>query len=907
MVLRYAATAAGLVAYLMLDWFLASFLGLQGADLWLFRIGLALIGLMVAATCAWYIRRRQQEPQQVESTPASNRSSAGKVDSRLRDAALALKERRLKPLSRLPVLLVLGEPASGKTTTVVKSGMRPELLAGKDYSGSDVVATESLNCWLLEGAIVIEPALSVQSVPSEWGSLTKRVTLRRLSGAPGPLAVLVCFPADGLGGSRDSVIAAGRKLRAQLGSLAQAAERRIPIYVVFTKLDLLKAFPEYIARFADSEIDQPLGAPMPMAADGNRAMHSDRISQTVASRFDGLVAGLARTRIDLLQRQREMKGDNDPKTLAAIYEFPREFKRIRDNTVQFLTELCIPGATSFGPFLRGFYFCGARPVPGRQPVVESSSRDLSATVIVRSPSIEGRSMFSSSFRGGSASDQQWTFLGPVFDEILHDKQAAESSRSDVGMSVRRKVLLGIAGVLVLSLFVGMTVSFLKNHDLITRVKNAADAVNAPGSNSAAQMGALDSLATEIQRLDGYSESGVPWSLRWGLYAGNKARESGEKVYFYWFNRLLMNDVQSGINRSVEGVSPTLVLSGSDESYNALKAYLMLTSEKSDRDRVDPDFLASYLLRRWSGAHPSSSDVDRDFAKRQFEFFAAKLKSEVSLAKTRNDAIVERARTYLGSSETGGRLYKEMLEEARKSGSRVEFVNTDVLTSPHVVAAEYTKAGWKVMNNALQNPQRFSTRDQWVFGAAPGKQMSLSEAETLRQTYVQEYISQWRMFVKRAQIRKFDNLGDAATKLRMLAEPSSPLLKFLFVASDNTNLDSPESPEVKLAFLAVQSFVKPDSPNNYVGGANMEYMNALLQLRVLVEKMTTSAPGVPISPSDLDQAIAAAYAARTKALEAGQKLGNDPVAQLQKTVLDLLEAPIRMTDELLQKEKLKAPK
>jgi len=866
----------------------------------LFRIGLSLIGLMAAATYAWYIRRREQEPQQVATATPSDSRGSGRVESRLRDAALALKDRHLKPLSRLPVLLVLGEPESGKTTTVVKSGMRPELLAGTDYSGSNVVPTESLNCWLVEGTIVVEPALAVQSVPSEWASLIKRVTLRRLSGAAGPLAVLVCFPANQLGGSRDSVIAAARKLRDQLASLAQAAGRRIPIYVVFTKLDLLKSFTEYIARYTESEVDQLLGVPLPLPVDKARNMRSDRITNAVAARFDRLVAGLARTRIDLLQRQREMKVDSDPKTLAAIYEFPRELKRIRDNTVQFLTELFIPRTTDFGSFLRGFYFCGARPILGSQPVMETSrpGTDLSATVIVRSGSIEGRPTFSSSFRGGSTSDRQWTFLSPIFNEILNDRQAAAISQSDIGMNVRQKVLLGIAGALLLLIFVGMTVSFVKNHELIANVRDSAQRVNAPGGTRTVQLDALDSLSKDLQRLDGY-RNGAPWSLRWGLYAGNDARDRGQKVYFHWFDRLLMDEVRNGIHSSVASTLGTPGPSQFQDAYNALKAYLMLTSQTSDRDTVDADFLAPYLLQRWVGAHSSSPDTERDLAKRQFEFFAARLESEVGLAKTRDEATVDRARNFLRAFGSGERLYQLMLDEAEKKAkegpsSSMQSRDLEVLKTPHVVPAVYTKAAWKAMLDALAHPERFSTSEEWVLGGPSGKQISVSEAAVLRQTYIDRYILEWQSFVKSAKIETFKDLPDAASKLRILSAGSSPLLQLLFTVSDNTSQES--AIELKGAFQSVQSFMKETSPTNYIGPANMQYMQDLFRLSTTVDRINNSAVA---NPTDFDQAIMAAFSARETAGLAGQTMGNDPFG---KAVVALLEKPIKMTDELLKSGK-----
>ena len=54
--------------------------------------------------------------------------------------------------------------------------------------------------------------------------------------------------------------------------------------------------------------------------------------------------------------------EQDPSQLPGIYEFPREFRKLRLPLVRFLVELCKPSQLNVGPFLRGFYFSGVRPV-----------------------------------------------------------------------------------------------------------------------------------------------------------------------------------------------------------------------------------------------------------------------------------------------------------------------------------------------------------------------------------------------------------------------------------------------------------------------------------------------------------------------------------------------------------------
>jgi hypothetical protein len=56
---------------------------------------------------------------------------------------------------------------------------------------------------------------------------------------------------------------------------------------------------------------------------------------------------------------RERRAD---KLGAAIYELPREFRKLRNAAVRLLVDLGRPSQLRVNPFLRGFYFSGVRPV-----------------------------------------------------------------------------------------------------------------------------------------------------------------------------------------------------------------------------------------------------------------------------------------------------------------------------------------------------------------------------------------------------------------------------------------------------------------------------------------------------------------------------------------------------------------
>ena len=55
----YLATGAALLVYLVFVWFLGNLLHLHGSDLWILRIGLAVIGIVAAGVFLWFKRKER--------------------------------------------------------------------------------------------------------------------------------------------------------------------------------------------------------------------------------------------------------------------------------------------------------------------------------------------------------------------------------------------------------------------------------------------------------------------------------------------------------------------------------------------------------------------------------------------------------------------------------------------------------------------------------------------------------------------------------------------------------------------------------------------------------------------------------------------------------------------------------
>ena len=148
----YWVTGILLLLYLVFVWFLGYWLHLQSPDLWILRGGLALIGIVAAASFLWFYRKAKRS--QGSEQEAARSGGTDDIDLLVHEALNALRKSTLgrgANLRNLPLLFFLGESGSAKTNIIVHSGLDPELLAGQVYQDNNVLATQT-------GQYLVQPA-----------------------------------------------------------------------------------------------------------------------------------------------------------------------------------------------------------------------------------------------------------------------------------------------------------------------------------------------------------------------------------------------------------------------------------------------------------------------------------------------------------------------------------------------------------------------------------------------------------------------------------------------------------------------------------------------------------------------------------------------------------------------------
>ena len=117
---------------------------LHGARMWWMIGRLAMLGLISARLLLWFLRDTLQ-PVSPSSTGGSDRRHAGRGTRTAR--GVEARGASSASFGALPVLLVVGPTGATKTTTIVRSGLDPELLAGDVFRGETVAPTQAVNLW----------------------------------------------------------------------------------------------------------------------------------------------------------------------------------------------------------------------------------------------------------------------------------------------------------------------------------------------------------------------------------------------------------------------------------------------------------------------------------------------------------------------------------------------------------------------------------------------------------------------------------------------------------------------------------------------------------------------------------------------------------------------------------------
>jgi len=906
------------VLYLALVIWGAFALHFEGTKLVLFCVILGLLGALTTFFVLWYLHKLDVASGQAAGPETPDAINLGTL---LRDADARVHQANragAKSLASLPLTYVIGDENSAKTQTVLQSGLDPELIAGNVFRDGVTVPTQLANLWLAGNCVLVEAGGALLRQPTLWQRLIKATIPARLgsvfssdSRLPAR-SVVVCVSIERImaPNTSEQIRALAQSLNERLRQLSQTLGISLPIYVLFTKLDNIAPFADYVNRLSEEEVKLPIGSLLSSLASGT-GLYTEQATALIGSRFDQLLYALSEFRLDILSRGGELQD------LARAYEFPRDLRKLRAGIVSFLAEVARPSQIGVNPFLRGFFFAGMRAhivedildVGPAQPQQPDAPINAGATRIFSIAAAQQQQPTPQPRRGGSRKVAQWVFLPHLFSRILlTDKSALETSRASTRTSFLKRAMLATASAVILILLFFATVSFFKNRALEQRVAAAAavpvSPVSAGAFTSQGDLATLDNLRAVLEELRGYRKDGPPMLDRMGLYRGDALYPVACQAYSKRFNSLLLAPTQQNSLTKLRTL-PAAPTPDSDYSatYRPLKAYLITVSNPDPDSAQDTtDFLPPALLAEWAGNASPDPNLAH-LAQTQFAFYATLLSEPsscmASAGGSANDIVVAHARFYLNGFQGFQHVYQSMLAAANHKFPSFDFNSkfpgsAQYIFDNYSVQGAFSKDGFAFMQDAILHPDPYFRGEEWVLGPSSGPPIDRAALSTqLRQEYIADYLQTWRTYLTKAQFIPYRNFADAGNKLGALDSNTSALLELFSLISLHTGV---AAPEIASAFQAPQAVVPPSTDNRLIGASNQGYIQSLQGLEGAVKNLTLNAT----STNDPTAAAPVTQAALT-AEQTAETLRNsfvpDPTGGMDKTTFNLLEAPIESAKNL----------
>jgi type VI secretion system protein ImpL len=867
-----------LLLWFLLTWLLGGWIGLRTPALYYLRGGLWIIGIV--GFVGFLLLRPKGNPQTV--------ISAGELDDNFSEATKRLQANGIRQLASLPAVFFLGDGDAAKTSVILKSDIA-QLLAGQAQQDVNIIPTRAVNFWVAKNTIFVDPAGGLLTDAASRKKLFKKfssVALKSVVGSgrlPSRSVVFtVSCEAFLQKGSADGMAAKAREFQSVLAELAQEIGSSFPVYVLFTKADKIQYFRDFVENLSEQEVSDVFGVTLPMEA--QLGVYAEQQNRRVADGFQQLYYWLSNQRAPYLAREHK------PAALPNIYEFPREFNKLREIVTTFLVDLCRPSQLGISPFLRGFYFTGIRQLTvndvataSAQVPIDDSGSDSGATRMFTFKD-RGVPLAAESRDFGSRKVPQWVFLPHLLPAVvLADGATGGRGDDNVKLNVARRALLGSVIAAALLMSVWWVISFSNNRALVNGALEAAKGVPAGIGGTIPPLDSLQRLTKvkdTLATLESFGERGRPLSYGAFLYSADDARDSVRKTYYGLFRRLLLAPTQS---RLVQVCSNPSDAQSQEYLYNALKAYLV-TTERHDQSK--PEFLAPALLVHWKKDQAMES-LREQLALQNFDFYARELlKENEYLPGTKADGTaIVRCREYLNKFGQTSTIYQAMLTDARAVGKPIIF-NVDypgtaaTVLNSYKVEAPFTKSGFGDFENLLKHPGKYFHGEDWVLG--PTSETGLDEKKLvpeLRARYRSDFIKTWQEYLQATKVRPYEGLHDAVKKLDPLSSARSPLLLALCVAGENTAVK-----DIGDSFQAVQVVTPPGCLQSPVGEGVKPYMTQLVKLS---EDVKVVDPREKAKPEDMNSAKKTAEdaSAVVKNMALGFKGVEDTVVE------KLLDAPI----------------
>ncbi|GGC29150.1 type VI secretion protein IcmF [Siccirubricoccus deserti] len=728
-------------------------------------------------------------PTQGELDAAASADEVALLATRLKEAQQALKKSGMAgrfgtALYQQPWYMFIGPPGSGKTTALVNSGLNFPLADKGAVAG--VGGTRNCDWWFTDQAVLIDTAGRYTTQDSQaavdsasWlgflGLLKKHRPRQPING------VLLAISLSDLSAMKESEQAEhARTIRNRLRELHEQLGVRMPVYVMFTKADLIAGFIEFYDSLGKEEREQVWGMTFPL--DDGKDPGAAAVTR-FGTEYDALLQRLTDRMLERVHQEPDIQ------RRALIYGFPQQMASLRETAQDFLTAIFQPSRLETPALLRGVYFSS-----GTQ---NGMPMDRLLGAMASNFGLQRQAVTAFSGQGRSY------FLTRLMKEVVFLESGLVGL--DPRLEKRNRWIWGGAYAAAALLLVAMTGawfnSWLGNRDMIAAAQlgvnnyeaqlailrqNPAPATELPP--------VLPALATLRGLPGGYEqrEAGAPLGLTFGLWQGSRLGSGAQSGYRHGLNMLLLPRLLARVETQLRNN-----IGNADYLYNALKVYLIL-------GRRGP--LDAALVTDWIAADVDQALAEDEPARAAVLAHVTALLEEPVAEVPLDGLLIEQVRSVLRQVPLAQRSYQRILtsqpvrrlrewrigDAAGPAANRVFVLRSGRPLSTGIPGI-YTYNGYRtvflpVLPEILQDVAEAT----WVLGS--GDEISVTDLRRISQLrrdvqalYFEDYIRRWDAVLADVQMRPFQTMSDGLDVLNTLSGPVSPFRNLLKAIAAETHL------------------------------------------------------------------------------------------------------------------------
>jgi len=685
----------------------------------------------------------------------------------------------------LPWYIIIGPPGSGKTTALINSGLEFPL-ADKFGKGAvrGVGGTRNCDWWFTDQAVLLDTAGRYVTQDSHeavdkaaWFGfldlLKKHRPRRPLNGV-----LITMSLSDLLKQTEEERCLHAQAIRQRIEELHSHFGIRFPIYMLFTKADLIAGFNDFFAHLSKEERAQVWGVTFPEEDPDN----SVDVIARVGKDFDDLLTRLNEHLPRRLQEERDLKRRN------LIFGFPQRMALLRESLLNFLQECYGANRYQSAPYLRGVYFSS-----GTQ---EGTPIDRLMGILANTFKLDRFSIPLFSGKGKSY------FITHLLKEVIFEEAliiGVNPRIERVQTLLRQGVYIAALVIIVLMSALWLT-SYNKNQTALAELDKQIkqyDTVVRGTPNWQSDFAALLKRMNAMQAMTLVYSDDDSWLMTLGLYQGDKLQPVIRETYNELLQRQFLPLIKTRLEQRIKEKT-----NNPDILYSLLEVYLML----GDSKRLKPELLKPWIAVDWENTYATDTETQAKLLEHLNNLLKFPLETQ-----SLNERLISAARQILNRIPVAQQIYMRIKNDALQSKAQ-DFKLLDALgiNAERVFATKngslqqqtipylFTYDGfYSVFLKQSKDQAQESVTGSWVLGDAAKTEMvdSFKLEEAIRNYYYQDYIRYWDALLENLKIKAIGSAQQSTEVLEFASAPDSPLRKLLEALNKETSLTSkPPSPE-----------------------------------------------------------------------------------------------------------------